>query len=63
MCIRDSAMIDQWNDYKTAVAGINNLAQFKTAVANLPVITSNLVETATLSDIKDAVIAEISKDE
>jgi len=61
--VKQNAMIDQWNQYKTDVAGIANLTQFKSVVANLPTITSNLVETATLSDIKDAVIAEISKDE
>ena len=61
--VKQNQMIDQWNQYKTDIAGIANLTQFKDVVADLPTIQSNLIETATLSDIKDAVLAEINKDD
>ena len=61
--VKQNEMIDQWNDYKTAVAGISNLNDFKNAVAALPAIASDLTETITLSQIKDAVLNEISKDD
>jgi len=61
--VKQNEMIDQWNQYKTNVAAINNLTEFKDAVASLPDIQSNLMETATLAQIKNAVLNEISKDD
>ena len=61
--VKQNEMIDQWNQYKTDIAGIANLTQFKAVVAALPAIQSNLPETATLTQIKDALLAEINKDD
>lgn len=61
--VKINEMIDQWNDYKTAVAGIANLNDFKTAVANLPDIQANLTEVLTLTQIRDSVLSEVDKDD
>jgi hypothetical protein len=61
--VKQNAMIDQWNQFKTDIGNATSLADIKTSVAALPTITSNLPETATLSTIRDQLDALINKDD
>ena len=61
--VKQNEMIDQWNQYKLDIASATTLGDIKTAVAALPTIESNLLETATLSQIATALKNEISKDD
>ena len=61
--VKQNEMIDKWNQYKTDLGNATSLAAIKTAVAALPDITSNLPETATLSQIATQLKALIDKDD
>lgn len=61
--VKQNEMITQWNSFKSGIASANNLADIKSGVAGLPVITADLPDTATLIQIKDQLKAMISKDD
>ena len=61
--VKQNAMIDQWNQFKTDIGNASSLGDVKTSVAALPTITSNLPETATLSTIRNQLKALINKDD
>lgn len=61
--VKQNAMIDQWNQFKTDIGNAATLGDIKTSVAALPSITSNLPETATLSQIRNQLKALVDKDD
>lgn len=61
--VKQNEMITQWNQFKSGIESATSLADIKSGVAGLPAITSNLPETATLSQIRDQLKSMISKDD
>lgn len=56
-------MINQWNQYKQDISNANSLTDIKTYTASLPDISSNLKETATLTQVLSKIETMINKDD